>query len=69
MHKAQFSRSVKFFVRRAHFCFFEQSFKHKKFSACHKKLPAYIKETKKTLGVQHFLRYQKVSVHNYMVGF
>ena len=45
--KVLLTSSVKNFVRRAHFCFFKQTFKRKNFSAKIQKFSANIKEIKR----------------------
>ena len=62
-----FTLSVKYFVRRAYFCFFKQTFERKKFSTRNKKFPANIKE-QKTFDKRNFhatgkqgLKLQKVA--------
>ena len=51
---ALFTCTVKKLVCRAYFCFFKQNFKHKNFSSCNKKLPAYINATKKRSAYKIF---------------
>ena len=59
--KAPFTRSAKNFIRRAYFCFLEQTFERKKFSAYNKTFSSYIRETKNARRTKFFtLRVKKL---------